>query len=132
MTAANRPPLAHDPEEKIPPFGFRVEVLQDGSVRYANQPIALVMAETFEAATEGAVLLRPQYETEPVRATMESGVPFEPGAVGVGSPPRTVFGDIDVVSRRPRTSPSPITRRRRNITTPWNRTLSSPSGTAIG
>jgi CO/xanthine dehydrogenase Mo-binding subunit len=30
MTPANRPPLAHDPEEKIPPFGFRVEVLQDG------------------------------------------------------------------------------------------------------
>jgi xanthine dehydrogenase YagR molybdenum-binding subunit len=95
MTPANRPPLAHDPEEKIPPFGFRVEVLQDDSVRYANQPIALVMAETFEAATEGAALLRPQYETEPVRATMESGVPFEPGAVGVGSPPRTVFGDIE-------------------------------------
>jgi xanthine dehydrogenase YagR molybdenum-binding subunit len=95
MTPANRPPLAHDPEEKIPPFGFRVEVLQDDSVRYAQQPIALVIAETLEAATEGAALLRPQYETEPVRATMESGVPFEPGAVGVGSPPRTVFGDIE-------------------------------------
>ena len=36
MTPANRPPLAHDPEEKIPPFGFRVEVLQDDSVRYAK------------------------------------------------------------------------------------------------
>ena len=60
-----------------------------------NQPIALVIAETLEAATEGAALLRPQYETEPVRATMESGVPFEPGAVGVGSPARTVFGDIE-------------------------------------
>ena len=95
MTPANRPPLAHDPEEKIPPFGFRVEVLQDDSVRYAQQPIALVIGETLEAATEGAALLRPQYETEPVRATMESGVPFEPGAVGVGSPARTVFGDIE-------------------------------------
>jgi xanthine dehydrogenase YagR molybdenum-binding subunit len=95
MTPANRPPLAHDPEEKIPPFGFRVEVLQDDSVRYANQPIALVMAETLEAATEGAALLRPQYEPEPVRATMESGVPFEPSAVGVGSPARTASGDIE-------------------------------------
>ena len=46
MTPANRPPLAHDPDEKIPPFGFRVEVLQDDSVRYAHQPIALVIAET--------------------------------------------------------------------------------------
>ena len=45
MTPTNRPPLFHDPEEKIPPFGFRVEVLQDDSVRYAHQPIALVIAE---------------------------------------------------------------------------------------
>ena len=26
---------------------------------------------------------------------METGVLFEPGAVGVGSPPRTAFGDIE-------------------------------------
>ncbi len=95
MTPANRPPLAHDPDEKMPPFGFRVEVLQDDSVRYANQPIALVIAETLEAATEGAALLKPQYEVEPARVTMESGVPFEPGAVGVGSPARTALGDIE-------------------------------------
>ena len=52
----NRPPLAHDPNVKMAPFGFRVEVLQDDTVRYANQPIALVIAETLEAATEGAFL----------------------------------------------------------------------------
>ena len=46
LTPANRPPLAHDPDEKMPPFGFRVEVLQDDSVRYVNQPIALVIAES--------------------------------------------------------------------------------------
>ena len=95
MTSANRPPLAHDPDEKMPPFGFRVEVLQDNSVRYAGQPIALVIARSLEAATEGAALLNPQYEVEPARVTMETGVPFEPGAVGVGSPPRTAFGDIE-------------------------------------
>ncbi|MBA4785098.1 MAG: xanthine dehydrogenase family protein molybdopterin-binding subunit, partial [Rhizobiales bacterium] len=48
MTPASRPPLAHDPDEKLPPFGFRIEVLQDSTVRYANQPIALVIAETLE------------------------------------------------------------------------------------
>lgn len=54
LTPANRPPLAHDPDVKMPPFGFRVEVLQDETVRYVNQPIALVIAETLEAATEGS------------------------------------------------------------------------------
>ena len=54
LTPETRPPLFHDPDEKMPPFGFRVEVLQDDRVRYVNQPIALVIAETLEAATEGA------------------------------------------------------------------------------
>ncbi|CEJ12966.1 4-hydroxybenzoyl-CoA reductase subunit alpha [bacterium YEK0313] len=94
LTPANRPPLAHDPNEKMPPFGFRVEVLQDDGVRYANQPIALVIAETLEAATEGAVLLKPQYAVESPRTGRSSGLAFAPAAVGVGSPPRTAFGDL--------------------------------------
>ena len=95
MTPANRPPLAHDPNEKLPPFGFRVEVLQDDTVRYVNQPIALVVALTLEAATEGALLLDPQYDVEDARTGLETGVRFDPAAVGVGSPPRTAYGDLD-------------------------------------
>jgi xanthine dehydrogenase YagR molybdenum-binding subunit len=95
ITPANRPPLAHDPNEKIPPFGFRVEVLQDDSVRYANQPIALVVAETLEAATEGAWLLDPQYEVHSARTGLETGERFDPPAVGVGGPPRTAHGDLE-------------------------------------
>lgn len=94
LTPANRPPLAHDPNRKMPPFGFRVEVLQDDSVRYANQPIALVIAESLEAATEGAALLRPQYAVDSPRTGLSNGLRFAPDAVGVGSPPRTAFGDI--------------------------------------
>jgi xanthine dehydrogenase YagR molybdenum-binding subunit len=95
FTPANRPPLAHDPDEKMPPFGFRVEVLQNDSVRYVNQPIALVIAETLEAATEGAVLLNPQYEVDNARTGPESGERFDPTAVGVGSPARTAHGDVE-------------------------------------
>ena len=95
LTPANRPPLALDPNTKHGPFGFRIEVLQDDTVRYANQPIALVVAETLEAATEGAVLLNPRYEALPVRAGLDSGERYAPAAVGVGAPPRTVFGDLD-------------------------------------
>lgn len=95
LTPANRPPLAHDPDEKLPMFGFRVEVLQNDGVRYVNQPIALVIAETLEAATEGATLLNPRYEVEIARTRLENGERFPLAAVGVGGPPRTAHGDIE-------------------------------------
>jgi hypothetical protein len=95
LTPANRPPLAHDPDEKMPPFGFRVEVLQDDIVRYVNQPIAMVVAETLEAATEGAALLNPEYEIESARTGLENGEPYAPPAVGIGMPGRTVYGDVE-------------------------------------
>src|SRR5262249_8253332 len=40
-------------------------------VRYAGQPIAVVIAETLEAAREGAVLLSPRYEAS--RLTAKTG-----------------------------------------------------------
>ena len=46
-------------------------MLQNDHVRYANQPIAVVVAETLEAATEGAALLAPRYEVEPARIGLE-------------------------------------------------------------
>jgi len=94
-TPANRPPLAHDPDVKLGPFGFRIEVLQDDTVRYAGQPIALVVAETLEAAIEGAALLNPGYEARPARTGLGDGERFAPAAVGVGASPRTLYGDID-------------------------------------
>jgi len=95
LTPANRPPLAHDPDEKMPPFGFRVDVLQNDTVRYVNQPIAMVVAETLEAATEGAALLDPHYEVESAAVDLESGERFAPAAVGVGAAARTAHGDVE-------------------------------------
>lgn len=94
ITPANRPPLALDPDEKHGLFGFRFEALQNDRVRYAKQPIALVVAETLEAATEGARLLSPTYETEPARIGFDGGERFEPSAVGIGSPPGFDRGDL--------------------------------------
>src|SRR5471030_588915 len=65
MTPANKPPLAEDPDAKTNPFMFRLDVLQNDTVRYANQSIAVVIAETLEAATEGAALLAPKYDALP-------------------------------------------------------------------
>lgn len=44
MTPANKPKLAMDPDAKMNPFMFRLDVLQNDLVRYANQPIAVVIA----------------------------------------------------------------------------------------
>jgi xanthine dehydrogenase YagR molybdenum-binding subunit len=95
FTPANRPPLAHDPNVRLGIFGFRIEVLQDDTVRYVNQPIALVVAESLEAAIQGAALLNPQYEIDKARTGLENGVHYAPAAVGIGAPPRTSYGDID-------------------------------------
>src|SRR5260221_8517336 len=94
MTSANRPPLAEDPDAKTNPFMFRMELLQNDNVRYANQPIAVVIAETLEAATEGAALLSPRYEVLPARLGLDAGESFVPPAIGIGNPAEVRHGDI--------------------------------------
>ena len=95
ITPANRPPLEKNPDEKFHMFAWRTEALQDDSVRYAGQPVALVVAETLEAATEGARLLAPRYEVDPTRIGFEAGEPFDPPAVGIGAAPAFSTGDVD-------------------------------------
>ena len=95
MTPANRPPLALDPDAKLDPFMFRLDLLQNDRVRYAGQPIAVVIAETSEAATEGAVLLAPRYEAEPARIGLDGNDSFIPPAIGVGTPPEVRHGDVE-------------------------------------
>jgi xanthine dehydrogenase YagR molybdenum-binding subunit len=95
MTPANRPPLAEDPDAKTNPFMFRLDLLQNDKVRYANQSIAVVIAETLEAATEGAALLSPQYEALPARVGLDAGESFVPPAVGVGNPAEMKRGDVE-------------------------------------
>ena len=108
MTPANRPPLAMDPDAKLDPLMFRLDLLQNDRVRYTGQPIAVVIAETLEAATEGAELLVPRYEAEPPRCVMAMSTPgWQQRNTGL--------------RRSMRPPPSTITL--------WNRTPSWPSGT---
>jgi xanthine dehydrogenase YagR molybdenum-binding subunit len=93
-TSANSPRLAVDPDHKFHPYAFRFEALKDDSVRYPGQPIALVLAETLEAATEGVVLLNPRYESEPARTSLDNGERFSPASAGMGGPSRVAVGDI--------------------------------------
>jgi xanthine dehydrogenase YagR molybdenum-binding subunit len=95
MTPANRPPLAEDPDAKTNPFMFRLDLLQNDQVRYANQSIAVVIAQTLEAATEGAALLSPQYETLPARVGLDAATSFVPPVVGIGNPSQVRHGDVE-------------------------------------
>jgi xanthine dehydrogenase YagR molybdenum-binding subunit len=95
MTPANRPPLAQDPDAKTNPFMFRLDLLQNDRVRYANQPIAVVIAQTLEAATEGAALLSPRYDTAPARIGLDAAETFVPPSVGVGNPAEAHHGDVE-------------------------------------
>jgi CO/xanthine dehydrogenase FAD-binding subunit len=95
ITPANRPALAQDPDEKSNPFMFRLDLLQNDRVRYVGQPIAVVIAETLEAATEGASLLAPRYEAKPARVGLDSGETFTLQAVGPGFPAQAQRGDVE-------------------------------------
>jgi xanthine dehydrogenase YagR molybdenum-binding subunit len=95
ITPANRGHLAQDGDEKTNFFMFRLDLLQNSTVRYANQPIAVVIAETLEAATEGARLLAPRYEIAPARVGLDGNTSFVPAVVGPGAPPQARCGNLE-------------------------------------
>ena len=94
MTPANRPQLAADPDLRDSPFAFKLDVLQNDTVRYPGQPIAVVIATSLEAATEGAALLAPRYAAEPARTGLD-GTAFVPQFVGPGHPATLAQGDVE-------------------------------------
>ncbi len=59
-------------QSKAPPAGRVVQVLQDNVVRYAYQPIGLVIADTIENASEGARLVKVEYRAERPVVDLES------------------------------------------------------------
>lgn len=95
MTSGNRPHLAGDPDVRDSPFNFRIDVLQDDRVRYAGQPIAVVIAATLEAATEGALLLTPCFEVEAPVTGLDDAAAFVPQFVGAGHPASAKHGDVE-------------------------------------
>ena len=97
MTSENAPRLAVDPDSKDNVYTFRMELLQNDRVRYANQAIAVVIAETLEAASEGATLLAPRYEAEPARVGLDDGAHFVPESVGEDEPTNAGNGgDVEI------------------------------------
>ncbi|GAA1903451.1 xanthine dehydrogenase family protein molybdopterin-binding subunit [Nocardioides lentus] len=70
-------------------------VLQDDVIRFRGQIVALVLAETAEAAREGARLVRVHQAPEAAQVTMADGEAYAPEAVNAGHEPDTDDGDLD-------------------------------------
>jgi xanthine dehydrogenase YagR molybdenum-binding subunit len=68
LTHENRPPMADNDQvykDEIAPDGSPFRPLYDNRIMFNGQPIALVVAETWEIARFAASLVRAEYETQP-------------------------------------------------------------------
>jgi len=65
MTCRNAPRLPNGGQPALaPPAGRRLSLLQDNEVHYSNEPVAVVVADTLEHATDAARQLRIAYRAE--------------------------------------------------------------------
>ena len=90
MTHANAPKLASlTAQPKAPPVGRVVQALQDDVVRYAGQPVAVIVADTLENAKEAARLLQVRYQAETPHVDLEARLPqsYAPQKAGGGGDP---------------------------------------------
>jgi xanthine dehydrogenase YagR molybdenum-binding subunit len=74
FTHENAPHLAHSDskwQDQIAPPGSPFRPLQDAEIRFSAQPIALVVADTFELARYAASLVRVEYERAPHATDLE-------------------------------------------------------------
>jgi xanthine dehydrogenase YagR molybdenum-binding subunit len=76
LTADNAPKLPqHGKAALNPPAGRALSLLQDREVRYNGEPIAVVVAETFEQATHAASLVQAAYDARPPAVDMQKELP---------------------------------------------------------
>jgi xanthine dehydrogenase YagR molybdenum-binding subunit len=74
-------------------------ILQDDRVGLRGQIVAIVIAETPEAAREGARLTRVHYTEEPHRASLEGAPTYAPESVNAGHETEFASGDVDTAFR---------------------------------
>jgi len=72
-----------------PPIGRRLTLLQEDEVYYNNQPIAVVVADTFEHAREAAARLRIEYERK------DAVLDFEQAKESLHAPEKVLTEDAD-------------------------------------
>ncbi|HEY1957634.1 MAG TPA: xanthine dehydrogenase family protein molybdopterin-binding subunit [Polyangiaceae bacterium] len=100
VTSENAPRLPHA-SGKANENGRVLQALQDDHVVYDGQPIALVVAESLEAARHAASLLAIRYDREPGRYRIETAdaAPYEPAPMHGRPPWDSKRGDADAALR---------------------------------
>jgi xanthine dehydrogenase YagR molybdenum-binding subunit len=101
MTHENRPSIRRPGlfwKDMVAPAGTPFRPLGDSAIRWSAQPVALVLAETFEAARAGAQLVRVRYAEEPhataLAGDLERAKKPRPLKAGYSPPPKP-RGDAD-------------------------------------
>lgn len=98
VTHENRPSLAWFDtkyQDQVAPPGSPFRALYDAEIHYSDQPIALVVAQSFEAARYAATLVRATYEVEPHNTDIHlaMGEAFMPRRKRSGFSPPKARGD---------------------------------------
>ncbi len=134
MTDLNSPKLPQLKDQITPQSSGRVvQAVQDDVVRYANQPIGVVVAETFEAACEGAHLVQVRYAAEKPQIDLENRVSeaYAPKKVGGrGDESHSDRGDVSAGIAASDTHIDQVYWTRSRCTMRWSLTRQSPCGTA--
>ena len=101
LTHLNAPKLPEKGRAAVnPPAGRVMTLLQDAEVRYNGQPIAVVVADTFEHARDAAMLVRAKYDTrtatlDPKAAMRRARPPRQEGKPDPKRAPESTRGDVD-------------------------------------
>ncbi|UFN51359.1 xanthine dehydrogenase family protein molybdopterin-binding subunit [Roseomonas sp. OT10] len=95
FTHENRPRTAwldRNYRDEVAPPGAPFRPLYDEAIQYSGQPVALVIGESFEAARDGAALVRVEYVTEAHETDLEkaAAAAYEPPKArsGIAPPPK--------------------------------------------
>ncbi|MBV9401293.1 MAG: xanthine dehydrogenase family protein molybdopterin-binding subunit [Bryobacterales bacterium] len=99
LTHESKLKLAKSPDDISPDSAAdrRLQLLQNDRVLYAGQPVAVVVAETLEAAQEGARLAQVRYGPETPSVSVDASLAgaFIPERLsGAGDPGRSSRGDV--------------------------------------
>ncbi|MBI1682886.1 xanthine dehydrogenase family protein molybdopterin-binding subunit [Caulobacter hibisci] len=101
LTHENRPHVAafrYAYKDTVGPPGGPFKPLHDGKIRFADQPVAVVIGENYEAARDGAALVRITYEEEAFETDLDvaKAEPFKPKLPRIGVKPAPKSrGDFD-------------------------------------
>ena len=133
LTHRNAPKLPEQGRAAVkPPAGRVLSLLQDDVVHYDRQPIAVVVADTFEHATDAAALVRASYAAQPAVTEFSAARAdaYKPKRQA-GSRPTSRGAISRPASVRPRCASTSRARRLCRTTIPSSRTRPLPNGKAI-